>query len=141
VATLTLISSAALGPEINAAFIDGFVRAARGESFYPLARARHRSSGSSRAKDFCGDSIVRMCKTEFARRALAGKGMRCTRSVEGVDLYKQRRIPPRRLGSASSILDDAATRFLQIVDCGAALPVRSTPDPRRQALPLARATG
>ena len=29
VATLTLISSAALGPEINAAFIDGFVRAAR----------------------------------------------------------------------------------------------------------------
>jgi pyruvate dehydrogenase E2 component (dihydrolipoamide acetyltransferase) len=29
VATLTLISSASLGPEINAAFIDGFVRAAR----------------------------------------------------------------------------------------------------------------
>ena len=29
VATLTLISSAALGPEINAAFIDGFVRAGR----------------------------------------------------------------------------------------------------------------
>jgi pyruvate dehydrogenase E2 component (dihydrolipoamide acetyltransferase) len=29
VATLTLISSALLGPEINAAFIDGFVRAAR----------------------------------------------------------------------------------------------------------------
>ncbi len=29
VATLTLISSAALGPEINAAFIDGFVRATR----------------------------------------------------------------------------------------------------------------
>jgi pyruvate dehydrogenase E2 component (dihydrolipoamide acetyltransferase) len=29
VATLTLISSAALGPEINAAFIEGFVRAAR----------------------------------------------------------------------------------------------------------------
>jgi pyruvate dehydrogenase E2 component (dihydrolipoamide acetyltransferase) len=28
-ATLTLISSASLGPEINAAFIDGFVRAAR----------------------------------------------------------------------------------------------------------------
>jgi hypothetical protein len=29
----------------------------------------------------------------------------------GVDLYTQRRIPPRRLGSASSILDDEATRF------------------------------
>jgi pyruvate dehydrogenase E2 component (dihydrolipoamide acetyltransferase) len=29
VATMTLISSAALGPEINASFIDGFVRAAR----------------------------------------------------------------------------------------------------------------
>src|SRR5437868_15198432 len=29
VATLTLISSASLGPEINAAFIDGFLRAAR----------------------------------------------------------------------------------------------------------------
>jgi hypothetical protein len=32
------------------------------ESFYPLARARHRYSGSSRAKDFCGDSIVGCAK-------------------------------------------------------------------------------
>jgi ATP-dependent DNA ligase len=31
----------------------------------------------------------RVCKTGFARRALAGKGMRCARSVEGVDLYKR----------------------------------------------------
>jgi hypothetical protein len=30
-----------------------------------------------------------MCKTGFARRALTGKGMRCARSVEGVDLYER----------------------------------------------------
>src|SRR5580704_937304 len=107
----------------------------RATSIYPLAR-ESRYFGSSGAKDFCGDCMV---ETEFACRALAGKRHAMCSKQPGVDLYKQRRIPPRRLGSASSILDDAATRFLQIVDCGAAPPVRSTPYPRRQALPLARA--
>ena len=52
-----------------------------------------------------------MCKTGFACRAIAGKRHAMCSKQPGVDLYKQRRIPPRRLGSASSILDDAATRF------------------------------
>jgi hypothetical protein len=43
--------------------------------------------------------------------------------------------------SESSILDDAATPFFVNRRCGAALPVSSTPYPRRQALSLARARG
>jgi len=110
------------------------------ESFYPLARARHRYSGSSRAKDSCADSIVGCAK--LSSHAARSPETACdVPDAAAADLYKQRRIPPRRLGSASSILDDAATRFLQIVDCGAAPPVRSTPHPRRQALPLAREGG
>jgi hypothetical protein len=107
----------------------------------------------------------RMCKTGFARRALTGNGMRCARRGRGrfvqttenpagspgavrgrVLLCKLivKTCPQITVNwpvSASSILDDAATPFFTNRRCGEALPVRSTPYPRRQALSLARARG
>jgi hypothetical protein len=132
----------------------------RMREFYPLARARSRYSGSPRAKGFCGGLHHQMCKKGFACRC----GMRCVRSSQG-RLYKRRRIPPGRLEPRGRCLAAQAhcknpplitvnrpvsaklnprrrgDSFFTDRRCGAALPVRSTPYPRRQALPLARARG
>jgi len=113
-----------------------------------------------------GGSVINMSSNV----ALMGVAARdCYTAAKGgvaADLSKGRRIPPGRPEprrgrvllcklivktcpqitvngpvSASSILDDAATPFFTNRRCGAALPVRSTPYPRRQALPVARARG
>jgi hypothetical protein len=104
----------------------------------------------------------RMCKTGFARRALTGNGMRCARRGRGrfvqttenpagspgaargrVLLCKLivKTCPQITVNgpvSAKLTLDNTRPAFYKS-RCGATSPVRSTPYPRRQALPLARA--
>jgi hypothetical protein len=106
------------------------------ESFYPLGRARHRYSGSSRAEDFCGDSIVGCANRRSHAARLTGNGMRCARRGRG-RFVQTTENPAGSPGAArgrvllcklivktcpqitvnwpissSSILDDAATPFL-----------------------------
>jgi pyruvate dehydrogenase E2 component (dihydrolipoamide acetyltransferase) len=68
-ATLTLISSASLGPEINAAFIDGFLRAARRrEAIEVLNRLVHDRTLVSRAMV---EDVLRYKRLDGVPQALA----------------------------------------------------------------------
>ena len=81
----------------------------------------------------------RMCKTEFARRALAGNGMRCARRGSG--RFVQTTENPAASPGISKLNPRRRSHSLFTNRrCSAALPVRSTPYPRRQALP-SRARG
>jgi hypothetical protein len=79
----------------NHVCIDIGIIGVRCGSFYPLGRARHRYSGSSRAKDSCGDSIVGCAKlgSDAARSPETACDLP---DAAAADLYKRRRIPPGR---------------------------------------------
>ncbi len=78
VATLTLISSAALGPEINGAFIDGFVRAARRREAIEALRTPGPRSGARQPLDGRGCLAL-----QEAGRGAGGIGGVCRRMAPG----------------------------------------------------------
>ena len=93
VATLTLISSASLGPEINAAFIDGFVRAARRrEAIEALNLLVHDPALVSRTMiedvlrykrlDGVPEALATCCRGMVPRRPAACQPRGCRRSVK-----------------------------------------------------------
>jgi hypothetical protein len=130
-----------------------------------LIRTPHRRGQEPRqaSQGFLRRFHRRTCKTGLACRELAGKGMRCARSVEGVDLYNDgawRRVArsrerpclavqaycknlPSDHGQLAGISKLNPRRrgdsFFTNRRCGAALPVRSyaVPTPARAA-PRAR---